>query len=386
MADLETNIGAFAKAWSTRIGSEPVKPAAAFEVPTNSNTCSSLYGEGKCKDTMPEAEVARYDIRYKRLNRWTAISKPKACGMSETWSGRQLSFIGTQVDVVPADGPTGILALMIFPMLHKQMFYVESAVPPPLGTTVQFRPPLRTCNCVTRLALVQEWEAAWVAYRVRYKQVGLVAYEVLGLDLMTDVEREHAAAMNRNKEGSRMAALLRNLDVKTCKRKKTTHATALPSDDEGLLDEMDMDIDQDKDLLDDDDKASSDGHGAADSDIDIDAHIGPEDEGDGDGSERESEGDSSIRDVDLPEYSAENGYVREHAAPHAILGRISVIREGTPRAAISLYCRRHGCSILRTVDKAPSRDSCLRWFQAGLDVPTGRTAALRKRHADLLLD
>eukprot|EP00969_Alexandrium_andersonii_P294579 13020328-Alexandrium_andersonii.AAC.1 len=50
---------------------------------------------------------------------------------------------------------------------------------------------------------------------------------------------------------------------------------------------------------------------------------------------------------------------------------------------ISIYCRRHGCSILRRVKHPPATDVILRWFLAGQSVPRGRPSALQARHEEL---
>ena len=68
-----------------------------------------------------------------------------------------------------------------------------------------------------------------------------------------------------------------------------------------------------------------------------------------------------------------------------ICGSISIVKEGMPGEAMSVYCRRHGCAIVkRTRDAAPV-PIILRWFLAGQELPAGRAAALQNRHKVLLL-
>lgn len=77
------------------------------------------------------------------------------------------------------------------------------------------------------------------------------------------------------------------------------------------------------------------------------------------------------------------GQVHSHL-DGAILGRVSIVKEGQPAESVSLYCRRHGCSIMKRARDAPDNARLLRWFKAGMCIPAGRDAALVSRHKKLL--
>ena len=66
------------------------------------------------------------------------------------------------------------------------------------------------------------------------------------------------------------------------------------------------------------------------------------------------------------------------------LGRVSLIKEGTRQEAVSVYCRRHGCSFMKRCHEALSKQQLEMWFHLGQDIPKGRTAALQARHKALL--
>ena len=53
------------------------------------------------------------------------------------------------------------------------------------------------------------------------------------------------------------------------------------------------------------------------------------------------------------------------------IGRIKPMKEGTPGAAVTVYCRLHGCSKIVRPHKMPSHDSVLDWFRLGSDMPSG---------------
>ncbi len=55
-----------------------------------------------------------------------------------------------------------------------------------------------------------------------------------------------------------------------------------------------------------------------------------------------------------------------------ILGRIKEMRSGEASAAVSVYCRKHGCTApLTRTHKAPAVDDILAWFEAGQELPPG---------------
>ena len=54
------------------------------------------------------------------------------------------------------------------------------------------------------------------------------------------------------------------------------------------------------------------------------------------------------------------------------LGSISVSRIGEPREAISLYCKRHKCTVVRVARQMPGDFAIAEWFRAGMAIPEGR--------------
>lgn len=86
---------------------------------------------------------------------------------------------------------------------------------------------------------------------------------------------------------------------------------------------------------------------------------------------------------DLPHYDLGSGRVTSRDDPPEPLGRISLIKVGTPQEAVSVYCRRHGCSFMKGCRVAPSNDDMLAWFRAGMEIPKGRDPALQTRHKRL---
>ena len=73
----------------------------------------------------------------------------------------------------------------------------------------------------------------------------------------------------------------------------------------------------------------------------------------------------------LPTWDPKDFQVRDGGV---IIGRIKPTHENSPKEAISVYCRLHGCSVpLRRVCQCPPMPQILDWFNAGLhDVPKGQ--------------
>ena len=93
-----------------------------------------------------------------------------------------------------------------------------------------------------------------------------------------------------------------------------------------------------------------------------------------------------------------------HVEGRVIIGRISSFKEHTPQAdmflhcffiiqkcfvylfiyfdipqaAISVYCRRHGCTFCKRVEQCPSQRAMLEWFAEGLRIPKGRDEQQRR--------
>ena len=87
----------------------------------------------------------------------------------------------------------------------------------------------------------------------------------------------------------------------------------------------------------------------------------------------------------LPRIDAQ-GSVLNPADDNDIWGRISIMKVGTPGEAVSLYCRRHGCALMRRTATAPSMNAMRRWFALGQDLPKTRDVAVQARHKRMLED
>ena len=82
--------------------------------------------------------------------------------------------------------------------------------------------------------------------------------------------------------------------------------------------------------------------------------------------------DHEQRELETVYFDYDTGSVHQTNIDGPVIGRISVLHKNTPKEAISVYCRRHGCSKLVRVVKAPSHDRIMEWFAAGLDIQARR--------------
>ncbi len=118
------------------------------------------------------------------------------------------------------------------------------------------------------------------------------------------------------------------------------------------------------------------------SDVDLDA-ADAGDNIDTSSSSGGSDEDGEPEDSDLPSYNPLTGQVTTRSEVPEPLGRISLIKIGTPAEAVSIYCRRHGCSIMKRCAQSPSHPALLEWFKAGLDIPKGHEPGLSSKHKRL---
>ena len=83
-------------------------------------------------------------------------------------------------------------------------------------------------------------------------------------------------------------------------------------------------------------------------------------------------------------YHESNRHLGRYKAPDGkLLATVSIMKPGTNQEAVSVYCARHGCTLLKRVHAAPSHDQIRDWVIAGLDIPAGRQAGLQARHKDM---
>lgn len=389
--------------WLRRIGPEPVQPGPRF-VATPVPTCEECFGRQRCSETLGRESVQKFCARQKRLDRWSYLSKPRAASFDGMWAALPMFFIGDD----PAraeDGanPSGLAALMLHPRLKNQIFYAERCASPRPGSVINFTPGPE--NLLTNIDLIWKWQEsqAQVALRVKYKQVGLAAFEVEAVEDLHEAEaqhaRERAAANAANAVANAMAGLDRPAQrqarqagepgPRAARRQELDggdagEAEALAGDGVDAMDALDAHINEDPELQ--EQQAGEDNLDELQGLIPAEAMaemvaeaaaegVQPEASDDDDDDGEEEEGAL----LELPMMDA-NGQVRNPSDAEDIWGRISLIKEGTRQEAFSVYCRRHGCTIMRSVGKVPPQREMLKWFLEGQDIPRGREAALQRRH------
>lgn len=228
-----------------------------------------------------------------------------------------------------------------------------------------------------------------VSYQVNYQHVGLTAYEVQSLDDAGRLEKLHAAQGQEAYKLHKAAEFARGDEAPVRRRtsgkqpprpkrpKPSKAAEAKPHDASELAG------------LDD---ASS---GAAELGAD----------GLSDSSSTCSELEAALGPAALADHSAAFGAaaaaaqeaeqgaqpaLRYDAATGRVLGlgnvyvgRVSVIKNGTPQEAVSVYCSRHQRSICKRIAVAPTTAEISQWFAQGEDIPRGKTSSLQGRHKRL---
>ena len=220
-----------------------------------------------------------------------------------------------------------------------------------------------------------------------YKQVGLVRHRIEKHEDLGAMEAQYRRGRAQTRELQRLARVARGeegVKRRSCTGKRAPRGPGaehagkphghdadddelmLPSDEEGAPSE-DSEMDA---MMRGDDAAEEDWHDA------VRAHYPPP---------VPPPAPPPVPDPpeQLPEYERATWKVYSRDAARTVLGRIAEVHQEKPSPCISVYCRRHGCSFLRTSAQAPTEQEILRWFKVGEAIPIGRTAELQGRHKAL---
>lgn len=412
LKEVAPRVGDLSKAWQLRIGDSCVEPAPPFEAPPP-HFCEQMIGRGLCVETTAADEYRALDVVFRRFNRWSSIFKAPPTAYDGAWTSLPLLYIGPRPGAAAGSGglERGLAALFLFKQRDAQLFYVEEVHPPVLGSVIRFAPVWT--NLRTRLWLGHRWasKVGWAGFRVKPKLIGLCSYEVEAVDELSQIELEHARRAAQAAEAKAMGGAVREQTSKRRRVRKSPpdgpakpkaaglakpkEASAGEADagadvvegadgDAAVFVAFDAEVAEDPELGDGGGEEMDHfmGEDAREmSDAEAAAAAAPAGEGLPDSSSEEEHGDGD--GPPLPIYEAATGYVFSAARPGVKLGRISIIKEGTPGAAISLYCRRHGCTIMKGVKFSPGLPALLEWFRAGEEIEIGRAGHNVNKHRRL---
>ena len=383
--------------------------------------CEAIWGSCRCRDILEVATQSKVIHFKKRFMRWASMMKSKKTSYNAAVAPLPLFYIGVRAggaastDESDEPAPCGFLALLIDSGFHLPLFACEESGFVRPGDTLHIEPAADRVKDSTELA----WR--WLglpddatAYSISYKHSGLTDFHVLGVTEMHQLELAHAQSRLQAQRCAALAKSLLDIDKPRCGRgpkrrcaAKTAKAVAKPACEKGAKEVAKKDDDNggDVDVLDEGDVLAA-------FDEEIIKEAAAEDEAEdniGDPSEDEesdaggvaeaggpmAETDDAVDEgsglpaVDegpgLPHIDAQ-GSVLNPADEKDIWGRISIMKEGTPGEAVSLYCRRHGCALMRKTATAPSRSAMLRWFALGQDLPKTRDVAVQARHKRMFQD
>jgi hypothetical protein len=261
-----------------------------------------------------------------------------------------------------------------------------------------------------------------LALRLVYRQVGLAAFAIVGIENCNQLEADFVLARRRNAELKKLATLAKDVEAAP-KRSRTAEASSnrkrrkLDDGDHGplpeggdadhgplppggdvdhgpLLEGDDADQGPRPEDLQDSDFEADDVEGLFDARSDVsgcsefsllDVQDGMLDE---DALADQEAMADALADAPPPRviYDRVAGRIYENdGRPNPkYLGRISIVKPGLAAEAFSLYCTMHGCSVMKRMVHAPSDEAIVKWFEDGLDLPAGRSAFLQSSHKRML--
>jgi hypothetical protein len=216
-----------------------------------------------------------------------------------------------------------------------------------------------------------------LSLRLVYRQVGLTAFTILGIDDCSKLESDFALARRRDAEVKKLATLAKDVEAAPRrKRRKSDDGDHGPRPKGGDADHGLPDVDAEE-------------VGGL---FEVGSEISLQDVEEGMLDEDALADAELMADVppDAPpprvifDRVAGRLYENDGQPKPNYLGRVSIVNEGTTKEAFSIYCTRHGCSIMKRIKHAPNDDAIVKWFEDGLDMPKGHSAFLQSNHKGML--
>ena len=413
LCGVANKIATMCRQWEHRIGREPLAPVAPFHAFPSKICDDTWHG---CIEDVPADSRNKVEVLRRRFDRWSTIFKVPTVAFDEAIRQFPLLYFGDVPDAAagPHLAPAGVAALIICQRLRSQVFYTEACAPPQPGSVVRFKPVIDNIRSARQLALqLADADHSDNAMKITYTQIGLCAYRVEAIDDMVALEVAHAQAMARTRAGQQLTTLLASLDRPAARRRSSkkrppagggihlqTGKKVNDAGDDEVSDKEDANLEFDPlqafdaciameaDAVASHGESADLGHisddGAEDMDLDVDANAGSDQGGGEEVPDDNALGGDTDEEV-LPRLDI-SGQVHNPHNDAEILGRVSIVKEGTPSESVSLYCRRHGCAVMKRIADAPDTITILRWFKFGLNMPQGRDAGLVSRHKRALAE
>lgn len=222
-------------------------------------------------------------------------------------------------------------------------------------------------------------EVGFVAYRLRYTQVGLVSYHVEEMGDLEQLERDFLEQRRQARELRKAAEFARGEEPKRRKRRLTKKGPQpqLVAKKPRVTPQEGHDAQSDSG----ESLGSGDSGSAPDSlfaDSDYEGLLGDIQQ---EAEEAELGDDAPAEPQPVLQH---NGHRIRVLSPDGSVfwGSISVVKEGTEQEAISVYCARHRCALMKRMHAAPSQAELVDWLAKGWDLPAG--AAYQNRHKGML--
>lgn len=242
-------------------------------------------------------------------------------------------------------------------------------------------------------SLSQSLGENYIAYDICYSQTGLLSYRIDELKDLSSLVRELEASAALSREMKKLSKLARGEEPP---RKRKRQRAAAPAGSRAPRKKADNDEDK-PEKPENADKDEGESSSASSSSSSSTSSDGPDDVApEGAAGDVAAEAAAGAAEAAAgaegppplppapplgPTYDPAIG--RAHGPGGQYWGRVTVIRPGQISEAISVYCGRHGCSVVKRVTASPGQDEILAWFVAGQSVPAGRTSTLQSHHKQL---
>ena len=391
------NVDSLHSAWCAKIGTGIIKLAATRDVPM-CRSCDDEYGFGRCKDVLGTPYVKRWKECKKQLRDYCKAAVPKAGKFDEAWGPLNLIYFGpAEMPAAGSDAAPGLPGYVALIMdVEFSNFDTASALQPsrPLHINDIVEIQLALDSLIDTPKLVARYEhtrqafpVSFAFFHIMYEQIGLLRYRVLGIESAFEMGMRLTLARREARELKYLSDLAAGKPLRLRKRKRQSAvSTSGPSHKVTKVDEV---AGESAEI------SSSSGSSSDEPDADDLGDVPDADDlGDVPDADAHDLGDVSDADIpvagggeeeeDIVVAAGKPDEIRYYSNDGTYLGRTTLIRKNSPGEAMSIYCTRHQCKIMRTVAKAPSAEAVVAWMAAGLKIPKSKDASHQRRHKDLL--
>ena len=188
--DVAKDVSLFSRQWDAKIGRATIHEAAHFDAPPK-HVCEETLGRKRCRNNVDMvARLPVLDECRKKLHRWCKITRAAPTKFNEVYKPLQMFYLGPAVAPASStDIPRGRLGLVIYAECgtFAWVVLIKPSFKPTVGDVANFEANFDTlldhvsCSWLFH-DLMSSFPGDVELLEISYKQVGLLSYEITGME------------------------------------------------------------------------------------------------------------------------------------------------------------------------------------------------------------